>query len=375
MQSVLGELLRICGATRALLVLCDFQSGRNFLWTLNQKDREVAPQLLLKEIEGETIASLCAELPAPVLFVPRNEPANSGQQSALAFSEEGRRIGRRQIPELAEHSVMEDGGAYLAFSFAIQPEWSARLYFFGVQLGARPEVYVRLLSRLLRELSPAMHGLYLIRRLRWRAGSVERARVARELHDGVIQSLIAMEMEMEVLLQQIQLQSAPLAQELRRLQQQLRQEILNLRELLEQAKPIEIGPREMVAHLCNLIDRFQRDTGISVTFVCPTEELPLPPHVARETARILQEALVNVRKHSEARHVVVRLGLEKDCLKLSVDDNGRGFAFSGRRSQEELDAARLGPLIIKERVRSLGGALVVESTPGHGARLEISIPR
>jgi signal transduction histidine kinase len=184
-----------------------------------------------------------------------------------------------------------------------------------------------------------------------------------------------MEMEMEVLLQRIQLQSAPLAQELRRLQQQLRKEILNLRELVEQVKPIEIGPREIVAHLCNLIDRFQRDTGISVTFVCPTEELPLPPNVARETARILQEALVNVRKHSEARHVVVRLGLEKDCLKLSVDDDGRGFAFSGRRSQQELDAARLGPLIIKERVRSLGGALVVESTPGHGARLEISIPR
>jgi len=58
-----------------------------------------------------------------------------------------------------------------------------------------------------------------------------------------------------------------------------------------------------------------------------------------------------------------------------VDDDGRGFEFAGRRSQAELDLERKGPVIIKERIRSIGGTLAIESNPGRGARLEISVPR
>jgi signal transduction histidine kinase len=103
--------------------------------------------------------------------------------------------------------------------------------------------------------------------------------------------------------------------------------------------------------------------------------LPLAPHRARETSRILQEALVNVRKHSQARQVVVRLNLDAKSVLLVVDDDGRGFPFTGRFPQAELDARRIGPRVIKERIRSLGGNMVIDSQPGQGARLEISIPR
>jgi signal transduction histidine kinase len=57
-----------------------------------------------------------------------------------------------------------------------------------------------------------------------------------------------------------------------------------------------------------------------------------------------------------------------------VDDNGDGFIFSGQFTGDELDRLRLGPISIKERARSVGGVLTVESTPGHGARLTIAIP-
>ena len=101
----------------------------------------------------------------------------------------------------------------------------------------------------------------------------------------------------------------------------------------------------------------------------------LPPRVCRELARIVQEALVNVRKHSSARNVLVRFGWEDGHWRLVVDDDGRGFPFSGRLTQADLDSARRGPLVIKERVRSIGGQLTVESTPGGGARLEITLPQ
>jgi two-component system, NarL family, nitrate/nitrite response regulator NarL len=73
--------------------------------------------------------------------------------------------------------------------------------------------------------------------------------------------------------------------------------------------------------------------------------------------------------------VVVRVGATDRAWTFEVDDDGRGFEFAGRRSQSDLDAERKGPVIIKERIRSIGGHLAVESHPGRGARLEISLPR
>jgi signal transduction histidine kinase len=58
-----------------------------------------------------------------------------------------------------------------------------------------------------------------------------------------------------------------------------------------------------------------------------------------------------------------------------LEDDGKGFPFSGRLSQEDLDHMGRGPMIIKERVRLIAGALTVESNPGVGTRLEIKVPR
>jgi signal transduction histidine kinase len=103
------------------------------------------------------------------------------------------------------------------------------------------------------------------------------------------------------------------------------------------------------------------------------EDAGQPPRVCRELARITQEALVNVRKHSQAKHVFVRLGATNGSCKLTVEDDGRGFDFSGRMSQNEMELARKGPGVIKERVRFIEGELTIESSPGEGARLEVSV--
>ncbi|MDP2734650.1 MAG: hypothetical protein Q8P12_00410, partial [bacterium] len=81
-----------------------------------------------------------------------------------------------------------------------------------------------------------------------------------------------------------------------------------------------------------------------------------------------------VRRHSGAQNVIVGLNSQDGQWKLTVDDDGRGFPFAGHLSQAELDKARRGPVVIKERVRSVGGELTVDSIPGRGARLEITIP-
>jgi len=206
-----------------------------------------------------------------------------------------------------------------------------------------------------------------------KAKAMDRALVARELHDGAIQSLIGMEVQVDVLRRRAT-DTPAMAEELSRVQALLRREVLNLRELMRQMKPLDLDPRQLLDFLAESVDKFRREAGISASFVSDLREISLSPRLCAEIARIAQEALVNVRKHSGASNVIVRLSLDGDEGRLVVDDDGRGFDFSGRLSQEELDAARKGPVIIKERVRSIGGSLAIESAPGRGARLEITFP-
>ena len=99
------------------------------------------------------------------------------------------------------------------------------------------------------------------------------------------------------------------------------------------------------------------------------------PQACRELARTLQEALVNVRKHGAARHVMVLFSGDPLHWKLVVDNDGRPFEFAGRLTLAELEAARRGPLVIKERVREMGGELVIESSADRGVRLDILLRR
>jgi two-component system nitrate/nitrite sensor histidine kinase NarX len=101
----------------------------------------------------------------------------------------------------------------------------------------------------------------------------------------------------------------------------------------------------------------------------------VPPRAARELARTLQEALTNVRRHSGARRVDVEFRGEPAAWRLDIENDGRPFNFTGRLTLDELEARRMGPRVIKERVREMGGDMVIESSSPGGVRLEISLPR
>jgi signal transduction histidine kinase len=207
------------------------------------------------------------------------------------------------------------------------------------------------------------------------AAVAERARVARELHDGLIQSLIGLEMQVDVWRRDPDAADGAAASRLAQIQEALRKEVLDLRDLIEQMKPPSIESTQILAYLAEQVDRFERRSGITAHFVSEVDELTLSPRVCGEIARIIQEALVNVRKHSGARNVLVRVSAPNGYWKFEVDDDGQGFAFAGRHSQADLDTGRKGPVVIKERVRAIGGSLAVESAPGQGSRVEVWLPR
>jgi two-component system sensor histidine kinase DegS len=140
-----------------------------------------------------------------------------------------------------------------------------------------------------------------------------------------------------------------LSNELTRLGTILRDEVVNLRDLMQRLKPLNLNGDQLMDALANIVQRFERETGISARFITRFDRIDLPPLACLEVTRVVQEALVNVRKHSGARNVTVRL-------------------------DADLERTGLGPAVIKDRVRLLGGQMAVDSTPGHGARLEITFP-
>jgi signal transduction histidine kinase len=273
-----------------------------------------------------------------------------------------------------------------AISFSFGQELSGRLFILDPKFASSVEEELRFLQDLVRQLAPAVYNLYLIRRLRRRAGALERARLVRELHDGAVQSLIGVEMQVDVLRRSFpvphseddpgsSLGSRFMAGELERIQNLLREEVLKLRELMQQMKSTEIDARRLPSFLQDVVQRFQRETGIAARFVPDDEEIALPAMVCRELARIAQEALVNVRKHSGATHVMVQLLHSDGTWDLIIEDDGAGFPFAGRVSQSELDSSLRAPAVIRERVRLIQGELTIESKPGQGARIEIKVPQ
>ena len=211
-----------------------------------------------------------------------------------------------------------------------------------------------------------------LRRMRARARSAERARIARELHDGIVQSLSAAELRMDLVRREVAVAAPQQADALLRIQQSFQHDVKGLR-LLTRRMQI---PTSASLHdgLAALIERFRVETNVDVTFTCDEADGGLPPAARREIGRIVQEALVNIRRHSGARHVTVRAGISNARWVVSIEDDGRGFPFSGRWSHWELEGAGQGPFVIRQRARALRATLSLESFPGRGARLEFGVP-
>ncbi|MGD0599242.1 MAG: histidine kinase [Terriglobales bacterium] len=366
MQQVLGEVMNIYGAPRVLSASQERHSYRVFLAEIR---REGGEALRWREATPESEQAYLFESPADAIYASRRD---QGFDTVL-LDRDGGRLRDESTGFLDALARVEKFDALVSVGLVFGSEWSGRVFLFDPEMMGAPEEELRFLQEYTQQVGPAVYNVYLMRRLRERAGALERARFARELHDGAIQSLIAVEMQLDVLRRQSGTQ-APVNEELGRIQKLLREEVLKLRELMQAMKSFEVNADRLLGFISDTVERFRRETGIAAEFVSELERVDLPPRVCRELARIVQESLVNVRKHSGAHHVLVRLAQRAGNLQLTVEDDGKGFSFSGRLSDAELETSGKGPGVIRERVRLLAAELAIESTPGHGARLEVRIP-
>ena len=372
LQEICGEMLSTYKSGQLLVASQEGHSHRVFLGEAKRSPTGTLFKWLEPSAsDGETYlypsqASCC--------YAWRPRQSGRGPFTQIGLSEDGSRVKTDDGP-FERLAKKLDFRSLLTVSFSFGREWSGRVFLLDPSLAGDIEEELRFVQELVRQVGPAVHNVLLLRRLRLRAGAVERARFARELHDGAVQSLIAVEMQVDVLRRQSAAKPELVIPELGRIQALLREEVLKLRELMQQLKSLDVDSKRLVGVLADTVERFQRETGITARFLSELEEFEMPQQVCREIARIVQEALVNVRKHSNAKQVLVRLGAKNARWKLIVEDDGSGFSFSGRLSQADLDSLGKGPVVIKERVRLIEGDLTIESNPGRGARLEITVPQ
>jgi len=369
-ELIFHEIMSMYGATRVMVTSQEAHSQRLFAGEMSNPTGNARPEFRWLESGMRDAKAYLDDFPGEVCYAS----ARGDNWTTLALDESGHQIAVTNLAPLLLMRQAQSFDSLITVAFLFGGDWRGRVFLFNPSWRGERQEELRFLLDMVHQVGPAVYNVYLLHRLRRRASAAERARFARELHDGAVQSLIAVEMQVDVLRRQAEA-NRPIGGELGRIQSLLREEVLKLRELMQQMKVIDVDAQRLLGVLKDAVERFQRETGISARFVTDLEHLEMPQRICREILRIVQEGLVNVRKHSGARHALVRLTSNGDKWSLTMEDDGKGFPFTGRYTTEQMAETGKGPMIIRERVGLIAGELTVESNPGQGTRLEISVPR
>jgi signal transduction histidine kinase len=362
----LEELTRAFHSQEALLVYRDIDLERIFLWRhkSGETERLMPDNLPLTRADGllldDADATICWN-------------SLSGAGSGFGWD---RRDGRtlKSIPRLpGPTQQLLNLKSMMTVTFDQSGKPAGRLFL----LNGRSK-YTRddlaWFERISRHIGPALENVFLLRHLRARAIEAERSRISRDLHDGILQTLLSFEIQLDVLRKQAAASPDQAFASLANLQQTVKGESAELRRMVTDMRPVRVQSADLVDLMIGFAERFRNESTLALDVLIDSVEVQAPDRVCRELFQIYREALNNIKKHAKASHVVVKLSQDDSRLVLVVDDNGEGFSFAGRFTGDELDRLRLGPISIKERTRTVGGVLTVESNPGHGARLTIEIP-
>jgi signal transduction histidine kinase len=204
----------------------------------------------------------------------------------------------------------------------------------------------------------------------------ERARLGRELHDGLLQSLAGAAIQLEVIARLIATDPDAAKARLRELSLLFGEQQRDLRRWIDSARatpaPAMAPVAELAAAIEKLRQRVARQHGLRVDVVLP-EVGSVPRSVGEHVYRIVQEGLTNIGKHARARIARVELRIAIDRVQLVIADDGVGFPFHGTLDLDALQHRCAGPRSITDRVAALKGTLTVASSLS-GAQLLVSLP-
>lgn len=202
----------------------------------------------------------------------------------------------------------------------------------------------------------------------------ERQRISLYLHDDVAQNLSTLKIGLETIFDDPQASPPALRQKAAELSQILQAAISAVRDLAYDQRPPSLDQLGLIQAVFQYCEAFSEEQGIKVDFQSAgMDNLTLDFDTEISFYRLIQEALTNVRKHAEARQVIIRLVAAHPHIILRIEDDGKGFDVQ-RRSVRALDEKRMGLQSLEERVHLLNGKLRIQSRLGEGTNIFVEVP-
>jgi len=201
----------------------------------------------------------------------------------------------------------------------------------------------------------------------------ERARVSREIHDTLLQSLAAIGVELESIATELEVTQNPARDGLRRLRRQVGHCLREARESILALRHNTMKPSALIDLLRELAENTTRTKGIPTEFTFTGKPRPCSGDADVQILRIAQEAVNNAVRHGRARHIRIALAFEKDQLLLTVSDDGCGFV-PDEHDQAPALGEHLGLLTMRERAARVRGRFALVSSPGRGTMIEAAVP-
>lgn len=200
------------------------------------------------------------------------------------------------------------------------------------------------------------------------AQEAERQRLSRQMHDGPAQALSNFILQTEIAMRLLDVDPSQAKEELGNLKTAAMGTFQKVRNFIFELRPMMLDDLGLVPTLRKYADAFKEQSGMDISVTVSGTERRLEPYLEVMIFRAVQELLGNAARHSQATLVKVHLDLGADFIRISVDDNGRGFDPESLK-----DSNSLGLKLIRERSEMLGGKFEIDSVVGSGAKISFTV--
>jgi len=201
----------------------------------------------------------------------------------------------------------------------------------------------------------------------------ERDRIAREMHDGISQSLFSVALGLEVCRKQVVRDPEAVGERLKDLQTQVDLSRSELRRFIYDLRPLKLQELGLVGAVEYWMREVCPPDGVHAEVKVTGERLTLAPSLEACLYRVAKESIANAMKHGNPTRVSAFLAYEPEQVRLVVTDNGSGFSPESVSARPQSESG-IGLRSIGHRVEAEGGKLIIASSPGHGTRVDVVIP-
>jgi two-component system sensor histidine kinase DegS len=201
------------------------------------------------------------------------------------------------------------------------------------------------------------------------AQETERQRLSRQMHDGPAQALSNFILQTEIAMRLFDVDAGQARAELNSLKSSAMGTFQKVRNFIFELRPMMLDDLGLVPTVRRYADAFKEQTGLDINVTVTGNERRLEPYLEVMIFRALQELLGNASRHAQGTMAKVMLDMGEERIRVSVEDNGRGFDPDAVKQ-----GTSLGLKLIQERSEMLGGSFEMDSALGKGARISFAVP-